>query len=123
MFKEKPQLGASGQTVVGNSVKLEGDLILDEDILIGGKVTGKVSTTKNLTIGETAEVKANIEAENIVIAGKAEGDVKAHEKLEINATGKVKGNITAKTLSIAQGAVFSGQCAMEEKAEEVKEEE
>lgn len=127
MFKDTPQApeGTPGQTIVGNSVKLEGDLILDEDITINGKVSGKVSTSKNLGIGETAEVKADVEAENIVISGKVEGDVKAKEKLEIAETGKITGNISAKTLSIAPGAIFSGQCTMEGegKAEEIEEEE
>lgn len=125
MFKDAPQAPeeAAGQTIVGNSVKLEGDLILDEDITINGKVSGKVSTSKNLGIGETAEVKADVEAENIVISGKVEGEVKAREKLEITETGKVAGNISAKTLSVAPGAIFSGQCTMEGegKAEEAKE--
>ena len=123
MFKDKSQPEVVGQTIVGNSVKLEGDISLEEDMTIAGKVSGKVSTSKNLIIGETAEVKANIEAENITIAGKVEGDVKAKEKLEITGTGRIKGNIFAKTLSVASGALFSGQCAMEEKTEEVKEEE
>lgn len=126
MFKGMPKMSqeTSEQTIVGNSVKLEGDLVLDEDIIINGKVSGKVSTSKNLDIGETAEVKANLEAENIVIAGKVEGDIKAKEKLEITATGKVKGNIAAKVLSVAPGALFSGQCTMEEegKAEVEREE-
>lgn len=125
MFKDTSPVseGSAGQTIVGNSVKLEGDLILDEDITINGKVSGKISTSKNLGIGETAEIKANIEAENIVIAGKVEGDIKAKEKLEITETGRVTGNISAKTLSITPGAVFSGQCVMEEegKIKEVEE--
>jgi len=127
MFKDAPQApeGTAGETIVGNSVKLEGDLISDENISINGKVSGKVATSKNLGIGETAEVKANIEAENIVIAGKVEGDVKAREKLEITETGKVTGNISAKTLAVSPGALFSGQCVMEGegKTEEVEEEE
>lgn len=125
MFKGTPKMsqGTPGQTIVGNSVKLEGDLVLDEDITINGKVSGKVSTSKNLDIGETAEVKANLEAENIVISGKVEGDVKAKEKLEITGTGKIKGNIAAKILSIASGALFSGQCTMEEEGKAEKERE
>ena len=117
MFEKKEgEITNDGQveSVVGASVKLEGDFTSDGDIFIHGNVTGKVATKANLSVGETAEVKADIVAKNVVIAGKVEGNIKADEKVDIATSGKVHGDIATDDLSIASGAVFTGSCQMGE---------
>lgn len=120
MFKEpKENFEGEAETIVGASVNLEGNFSSKGNVTINGTVTGKVTTEKNLTVGEEANVKADLEGENIVIAGKVEGNIKTREKLEIHASGKVFGDISTKILSVAEGAIFSGQCKM---GEEIKKE-
>lgn len=125
--KEEGEIGVATETIVGASVKLEGEFSSKGDITINGNVIGKVTTESNLGIGQSAIAKADLEAENVVIAGTVEGNVKAKEKLEITESGKVQGNISAKVLSVLPGAFFSGQCEMgalkvEETAEKPTEE-
>lgn len=123
MFKEpKESIEEETETIVGASVNLEGNFSSKGNVIINGTVTGKVITEKNLTVGEEANVKADLEGENVIVAGKVEGNIKAREKLEIQASGKVFGDLNTKTLSIAEGAIFSGQCKMGEKNEENKSE-
>ncbi len=117
MFEKKEdEITNEGQveSVVGASVKLEGDYSSDGDIFIHGNVTGKVSTKASLSVGETAEVKADIVAKNVMVAGRVEGNIKADEKVDITASGKVHGDIATDDLSIASGAVFTGSCQMGE---------
>ncbi|MFH1508668.1 MAG: polymer-forming cytoskeletal protein [bacterium] len=113
----------SNETVVGNSVKLEGEFASQGNITIHGEVVGKVVTEREVHIGDTAVVKADVEAENIFVSGKVNGNLHARDRLEIKNTGKVKGDIQAKNLTISSGAVFSGNCSMEKEVEkkEVKE--
>lgn len=111
--KESQNLIPGGQTIVGQSVKLEGDFESQDDIVIYGEVTGKVKTNKNLRVEQEAKIKGDLEGENIFIAGKAEGNVRCQGKLEITSSGKVSGDIQTKIILVAEGAVFCGQCQME----------
>jgi cytoskeletal protein CcmA (bactofilin family) len=121
MFKEpKENFQEEAETIVGASVNLEGNFSSKGSVTINGTVNGKVTTEKNLNVGSEANVKADLEGENVTIAGRVEGNVKAREKLEIQALGKVYGDVSAKTLSIVEGAIFSGQSKMGERAEEAK---
>lgn len=101
-----------GETVVGNSVKLEGDFTSDENVRIDGSVSGSVKTNKNLWIGERASVEADVFADNATIAGRVNGNIDVKSKLELLETARVAGDIKAGVLSITAGAIFSGQCSM-----------
>lgn len=114
MAKREEFSDEAPETIVGATVKIEGDLISEGNIKVDGLVTGKIKTTKNLYIGPMAKIEADVEAENAVLAGVVKGDIKVKEGLIIQETGKVDGNITASRLGIAEGAHFSGSCTMPE---------
>lgn len=102
------------ETIVGATVKIEGDLVSEGDIKVDGLVTGKIKTSKNLYVGPMAKIEADVEAANAVLAGSVKGDLKIKEGLLIQETGKVEGNIACERLAIAEGAHFSGSCTMPE---------
>ena len=102
------------ETIVGATVKIEGDLVSEGDIKVDGFVTGKIKTTKNLYVGPMAKIEADVEAGNAILAGSVKGDIKIKENLLIQETGKISGNISCGKLSIAEGAHFSGTCTMAE---------
>lgn len=118
--KEDYETGAP-ETIVGATVKVEGDLVSEGDIKVDGEVTGKIKTTKNLYVGPTARIQADVEAQNAVLAGLVKGELKIKESLLVQETGKVDGNITCARLSIADGAHFSGTCAMPETTVDLQE--
>lgn len=118
MFKEtKENYADEIETIIGNSVNLEGDFSSQGNISINGKVCGKISTGKDMNIEEAADVKADLVAKNIVVAGKVEGNVKA-DRLEIKENGKVLGDVNINAISIAEGACFLGNCSMNGEAGE-----
>lgn len=102
------------ETIVGATVKIEGDLVSDGDIRVDGLVAGKIKTSKDLFVGREAKIEADIEATNAVFAGLVKGDIKVADSLVIEATGKIHGNITCGKLAIGEGAYFSGNCTMTE---------
>ncbi len=116
MFKAQQKEAIVGeektQTVVGESVTLEGNFKSQDDILVYGKIIGGVITDKNLKCAPTSGIKGDLSGENIFISGVVEGNIKAKNKLEISSSGKISGDIEAGTLSIAEGASFCGQCKM-----------
>ncbi|OGY45888.1 MAG: hypothetical protein A3A24_00350 [Candidatus Buchananbacteria bacterium RIFCSPLOWO2_01_FULL_46_12] len=104
------------ETIIGPSVHVEGDFVGNGDVVIEGTVSGKLRTEKNLRIGETAKIFANISAANILVAGEVQGNIKAKESLELTSSAKVFGDIKTNIVTIASGAIFHGRCqAGEEK--------
>ena len=110
--RDEYENGSTPETVVGSSVKIEGDLVSDGDIRVEGAVSGKIKTTKNLYIGVESQIEANVEAGNAVIAGQVKGEINIKDSLLIQETGKVSGNISCARLSITEGARFTGSCTM-----------
>lgn len=109
------------ETVIGSSVKVEGNFVGAGDIVIEGHVAGTIKTSKNIRIGEQAVVKADVEAAGIIVAGEVRGHVSCSGRIEILATGKIFGNVDTQTIAVAHGAVLHGKVSMSgHEATEVK---
>lgn len=109
--------GEDVETIVGPSVKVEGDFASEGNIIIEGQVTGKIKTSKLLRVEEGAKVNADVAAESAVVAGEVRGNIKLNSTLELTPTAKIYGDITVKTLIIAAGAIFNGHSLMDETEE------
>ena len=101
---------------VGKSISLSGELTGSEDLVIEGKVEGRVELPNNgLTVGENGQVKAEIHAKTVIIVGRVIGNVSAGERVEIQATGVVEGDVRAPRLVVHEGAVLNGSVQMSQK--------
>ena len=101
---------------IGKSIVIKGDLSGNEDLVIEGKVEGKVDLPNNrLTIGAGGQVQAQVHAKTVVVIGRVAGNVSAGERLEIQATGIVEGDVEAPRLVVAEGAVLNGSVKMSAK--------
>ncbi|OGF21781.1 hypothetical protein A2Y83_05270 [Candidatus Falkowbacteria bacterium RBG_13_39_14] len=100
------------ETIIGPSVKVEGDFAGEGNVIVEGIVTGNLKTNKNLKVGTNAHIFANIKANNALIAGEVEGNILVKETLELTETARIRGDIKAKVIAITAGAVFHGKCDM-----------
>jgi cytoskeletal protein CcmA (bactofilin family) len=101
---------------IGKSISIKGDLSGNEDLVIEGKVEGKVELPNNqLTIGANGLVKAEVQAKTVIVIGKVAGNVRGTERIEIQATGIVDGDVAAPRLVVAEGAVLNGSIQMTQK--------
>lgn len=100
--------------MIGPSIVIKGEVTGEEDLLIQGKVEGKISLNGNqVTVGESGEVRADIHAKMIQINGKVTGDITAHEKVIISKAGNVHGNVVAPRVILEDGAQFKGSIDMD----------
>lgn len=107
-------LSASQPAVIGPSIRIEGDLQGEEDLVIEGEVHGTVNLRGNaLTIGSKGQVKADVYAHSIRVEGHMEGDLFAAERAVITKTANVRGNITAPRVNLEDGARFRGSIEMD----------
>ena len=100
------------ETVVGPSVKIQGDLNSEGNIRIEGQVTGKVKTSQSVMVNEGAKIAADVAAGNAVIAGEVQGNMKISGNLILQSSARVNGDISCAILRVEDGAQFSGKCSM-----------
>jgi len=105
---------SSNVTYLAEDCEIKGNVVSKGNARIDGKIDGTVSIAGDLAIGQSAVLKANIEAQTISIAGEVRGNVKAKELLELSSTARLYGDINTKQLKIDQGARFIGSSTYEE---------
>jgi cytoskeletal protein CcmA (bactofilin family) len=87
------------RAAIGSSIQIKGDLSGEEDLLVEGRVEGKINLKKNtVTIGKSGRVKANLYGEKEII---------------IRASGNVEGNLVAPRVTLENGSQFKGSIDME----------
>ncbi|MDP2684644.1 MAG: polymer-forming cytoskeletal protein [bacterium] len=99
-------------TIIGSSVKVDGNFKSNGNIIVEGMVQGSIKTKSNLTIGQDAKIKAEVEANNLYLSGEIKGNVKVFEKAELKSNARVLGNLETKLLSVEEGAIINGKCTM-----------
>ncbi len=116
MFEKKEEkiILKEPETIVGESVKLKGNLKSNSNIKIAGSLTGEIKTKGNIVVDKSSKINAKIQAKNLKVSGTINGDIEVKEQIEITETGKVFGDISANILKIQPGAIFSGKSAMQE---------
>ncbi len=105
-------LNTQAETVVGPSVKIQGDLNSEGNIKIEGQVAGKVKTSQSAFIMPGAKIAADVLAGNAVIGGEVQGNIKVGGHLILQSTGRILGDISCQILRVEDGAQFSGKCSM-----------
>ncbi len=108
---------AGERAVIGASITIRGDVTGDEDLVIQGRVAGKVDLAQhNVTVGANGRIKANVVGRTVTGEGEVEGDLRAEEQIAIRKTARVRGNAVAPRVTIEDGATFQGSIDMERKA-------
>lgn len=108
-----PATRQGGVTVVGKGISIKGELFGDEDVKIEGRVEGKIRLAKNLLVGQSGVIEADVEAENINIGGTVTGNIVAQNRVEIVSSGTMIGDIKAPRVIVAEGAHFKGNVDMD----------
>jgi len=102
----------SDKTVLGPTLEIQGEIEGEEDLVIQGKVQGKITSRKNLTIDGSGKVEASVHTHTLAVSGVVIGNVEATEKVEVKREGKMVGDIKAPRVIIADGAKFKGNIEM-----------
>jgi cytoskeletal protein CcmA (bactofilin family) len=106
---------AQGVTRLGSTVVLTGDIEAHEDVLVEGRIVGKIIIPSGtLTIAKGAKVEAEVRVRAFLLQGELKGTVRAGEKAIISETAEMNGDVITPKITIANGARFSGGIRMKE---------
>jgi cytoskeletal protein CcmA (bactofilin family) len=112
----EPPRRTGERATIGPSIFIKGDLTGDEDLVIEGRVEGKVDLKQNnVTVGKNGKVKADVFGRVVVIEGEVDGNVVAQEQAILRQSGAIRGNITAPRVVLEDGSRFKGTIDMEPK--------
>ena len=101
------------RAVIGPTIFIKGDLTGEEDLLIEGRVDGKIELRRHsITVGKNGRIKADIYGKVITIEGMVEGNLFGEEQLIVRQSGTVHGNIVAPRVALEDGSNFKGSIDM-----------
>ena len=102
----RPSKGSS-KVVIGNGVKLKGEITEADEVQIDGQADITVQTG-NLVVGGTGDLKGNITSTNVDVWGNLEGEIKVEGTLTIQEQGSVSGSIEYQDIQVKLGGKIKG---------------
>lgn len=101
------------QAKIGKTIVVRGELSGEEDLVIEGKIEGKVDLENHhLVVEKEGKIEADVFANAVTIIGQMEGNLKAKERVLIQKSGSLTGDISAPRVVIEDGAKFKGSVDM-----------
>ena len=113
----RPAKGSS-KVIIGNGVKLKGEITDADEVQIDGSADVTVSAD-NLIVGSTGNLKGTIQADNADVWGDVDGDIKVSGTLTIQEQGSVSGNVEYQSLQIKLVGKIKGDVKASEKVKKI----
>ena len=113
----RPAKGSS-KVIIGNGVKLKGEITDADEVQIDGSADVTVSTD-NLIVGSTGSLKGTIQTDNADVWGNVDGDLKISGTLTIQEEGSVSGSVEYQNLQIKLGGKIIGDVKVSEKVKKI----
>ena len=103
-------------TRIGASIVITGEIISDEDVTYEGRLDGQLLVRDGaLTIGERAQIQADLRGTRVLVRGLVNGAISASERIELTDTATVEGSLSANRVVLADGAQFNGCIDMDQR--------
>ena len=113
----RPPKGSS-KVIIGNGVKLKGEITDSDEVQIDGSADITVSAD-NLIVGSTGNLKGTIQTANADVWGNIDGDLKISGTLTIQEQGSVSGSVEYQSLQIKLGGKIKGDVKSSEKVKKI----
>jgi cytoskeletal protein CcmA (bactofilin family) len=110
---------ADKETVIGPETRISGEVRGDEDLLVRGRVEGKIQLSQTLTIDDGGIVQADVDVRVLVVSGVVVGSIRASESVRLTDKARVIGDMVAPRVIVEAGAAYRGRIDMGE-AESVR---
>lgn len=96
-------------TPIGPSLRIKGEIIGNEDLVVHGLVEGRIDIGEGLLlVTKDGQVDADVSARVITVEGRATGDLQASEQIIVRRSGRMSGSIAAPRIALDFGCSFSG---------------
>jgi cytoskeletal protein CcmA (bactofilin family) len=103
---------ADKETVIGPEIRISGEVRGEEDLIVRGRIDGKVQLTQTLTVEKGAMIQADVDVRHLVISGTVVGTVVASESVKLTSTARVVGDLASPRVMMEAGAAYRGRVDM-----------
>lgn len=108
--------GPHTMTSIGATIVITGEMTSGEDVTVDGRIDGQLLVRDAaLTIGERAQIQADVRGARVLVRGLVSGAISASERIELTATATVDGSLSANRVVVADGAQFNGRIDMDQR--------
>ena len=104
---------SAGQSLIGPTVVIKGEVTAEEDLLVRGRVEGFIDHSATVTVHAEGTVAAEVKAREVLVEGTVDGNVYGMQRVQIAETGNVNGNVYAPRVGVLEGASFKGAIDMD----------
>ena len=98
----------SEPSVIGRGTVVRGNVRGDGSLEIQGRVEGDVTVAGDVVLGEEAVVRGSITGTQLTIAGTVQGDLRGNESLLVERGARVVGDLSSPRIGVAPGALVRG---------------
>jgi cytoskeletal protein CcmA (bactofilin family) len=98
---------------IGSKVTVKGSISGNQDLVVHGRIEGRVGIDNNLLVEEDGSVAADVDVSEATVRGELRGEVVASRAAVLHNTARVVGTIRAPRIVIEEGARFSGNIEMD----------
>jgi cytoskeletal protein CcmA (bactofilin family) len=113
MFKREKNGDGRFETLIGKSVRVQGDVEFSGGLHVDGRITGSVRAAQGapaaLSVSEHGVIEGSVEAPSVVLNGRVNGDIFSSERVILGAKARVQGNVHYSVIEMALGAEISGK--------------
>lgn len=103
-------------TTIGPTIVISGELTSGEDITVHGRVNGQLMVRESdLTIGEQAQLKADVRGARVLVKGRLKGSIVASQRIELTPSATVDGSLSANRVILTDGTQFNGRIDMDQR--------
>lgn len=103
MFKTK-DLSIPTVNMLSSGTEVKGDININGDFRIDGRLFGNMTCTGKLTVGTTGYIEGQISCKNAEIAGQVKGTLNVDELLTLKESSKFEGDLITNKITIEVGA-------------------
>lgn len=97
--------------IIAAGSRVIGTISASEDLVIQGRVEGRIQSEATVIIDSSATMEGDIIANQVIVKGIVVGDIQAVEGIEVTATGQVAGDLKTRRLALRPGGRVSGNVA------------
>jgi cytoskeletal protein CcmA (bactofilin family) len=100
------------ETLIGVETRVSGEIRGGEDVVVKGRVDGKIQLSHALTVDKGAIVQADVDVKSLVVSGTLVGNIVASESVRLHASARVVGDLASPRLMMESGAAYRGRVDM-----------
>lgn len=99
--------------LIGSKVVVRGQISGNQDLVVEGRVEGRIGLPNRITVEEGGAVEADVDVADATVRGAIKGELVASRSAILHASARVVGSIRAPRVVIEEGARFSGNIEMD----------